>query len=80
MTPGKVKWTVELDRPYVKVYHSRLGLICAGTILPATGRITDIAFLEDRYRRSNMIRIPAMVALERWQKDQQAFFSGKVAQ
>lgn len=63
---AKVTWTVERDDRYVKVRHSKRGVICAA-LLSRDGKLTDIGFLNDADLKSNMIRMPAMAALQRWE-------------
>ena len=65
----RVQWTVYLEDGCVKVRHSQRGVICAG-VLSADGQVRDIAFLDERNRMNNMIRMPAMSALMRWQEQQ----------
>lgn len=65
---NKVRWDVNLnDDGYVRVVHSERGVICAGRI-DRDGRITDIAFLNEDDRKCNMIRMPAMTALAKWER------------
>lgn len=63
---AKVKWTVTMDEMgYVRVNHSQRGQICVA-VLTADGKATDISFERDSDRKSNMIRQPALYALNRW--------------
>lgn len=62
----KISWTVKQENGYVKVFHSKRGLVCAGTF-DRDGRIVDIGFLNPADQKVNMIRVPAMTALARWE-------------
>lgn len=49
---------------YVKVVHDKRGTICAAIL--RNGKLEDITFIHESDRRSNMIRMPAMTALQNW--------------
>lgn len=63
----KVKWEVRLEDRYVKVFHSKRGLVAAGE-LDRDGRIVNIAFLNPADYKSNMVRMPAMSAMQNWER------------
>lgn len=63
---GKMDMQVVEEDGYVKVKHPRYGTVCAG-IPGADGKVTNIEFLDPRYQKNNMIRIPAVKKLQQWE-------------
>lgn len=62
-----VRYSVVEEDGYVKIRHPKYGTVAAATIGP-DGKLRNIEFTEERYRKINAIRIPAMDALIKWQK------------
>jgi len=58
--------SIKLEDGYVKVVHDKRGTICAGIL--KDGRIQDVTFISEEFRKQNMIRMPAMVALQNWER------------
>jgi len=58
--------SIKLEDGYVKVVHDKRGTICAGVLL--ADRVHDITFTSEEYRKQNMIRMPAMTALQNWER------------
>jgi hypothetical protein len=56
--------TVIVEDGYVKVKHDRLGTIL-GCVL-REGKPHDVTFVRPEYQKQNMIRMPAIVALQNW--------------
>jgi hypothetical protein len=62
-----IRYSVVEEDGYVKVRHPEYGTVAAATIGP-DGKLRNIEFTEERYRKINAIRMPAMDALIKWQK------------
>ncbi len=65
----KATFEVKLVDGYVRCEHSKRGLICAGVL--KNGRLSDVSFLRDEDIKCNMIRMPAMMAMQKWEKAKQ---------
>lgn len=63
-----ITYSVKNDGRYVRVIHSKLGLIATG-VIDKNNNIGDISFLDEEHRKVNAIRIPAMKALIAYQKE-----------
>ena len=63
---AKMDMQVVEEDGYVKVKHPRYGTVCAG-IPGSDGRVHNIEFLDPKYQKNNMIRIPAVKKLQQWE-------------